>query len=127
MKRKHHGFTLVELLVVIAIIGILVALLLPAIQAAREAARRSQCNNHLRQIATAVLMYNDNRKSLPSVDLRSSFDFTNPNAVHSGGNILVHILPYIEEQAIYDAIDFSDAFDPSVRTGIVLQRINGEL
>ena len=59
------GFTLVELLVVIAIIGILVALLLPAIQAAREAARRTQCTNHMKQLALAVQNYHDARKFLP--------------------------------------------------------------
>src|SRR4051812_2640418 len=64
-KRKRRGFTLVELLVVIAIIGILVALLLPAIQAAREAARRSQCQNNLKNVSLAVLNYESARKTLP--------------------------------------------------------------
>src|SRR4051812_31918098 len=59
------GFTLVELLVVVAIIGILVALLLPAIQAAREAARRSQCQNHMKQISLATLNFENTRKYLP--------------------------------------------------------------
>src|SRR2546430_15283253 len=64
-RTQSRGFTLVELLVVIAIIGILVALLLPAIQAAREAARRTQCTNKMKQIGLAVLNYESARKLLP--------------------------------------------------------------
>jgi prepilin-type N-terminal cleavage/methylation domain-containing protein len=93
---KRAGFTLVELLVVIAIIGILVALLLPAIQAAREAARRTQCNNNLKQLGLALQNYHDTYKVFP------------PGGM-SGGNRLswhVLILPFIELQALHAQVNF---------------------
>lgn len=89
-----RGFTLVELLVVIAIIGILVALLLPAIQAAREAARRTQCTNNLKQIGIAVQNYHDTRRSLPPMRV----------ADHQQ-TWLALILPHLEEQQIADLWD----------------------
>ena len=111
---KRSAFTLVELLVVIAIIGILVALLLPAIQAAREAARRATCTNNLKQMGLAIQMYQDQKKELPSgarwYDYREEC-FTNctaanwgPNCCyHNHGTIHMFLLPYLEEQALYDA------------------------
>ena len=90
----RHGFTLVELLVVIAIIGILVALLLPAIQAAREAARRTQCVNNLKQIGLAIHMHHDNKRVFP----------TGRDRVDSYGvSWAYYVLPYMEENAVYDA------------------------
>src|SRR3954452_17767140 len=91
---KRAAFTLVELLVVIAIIGILVALLLPAIQAAREAARRSQCSNNMKQIGLAVQNYVSTRKYLPPVRI----------ADHQQ-TWLVLILPHLEEQQVADLWD----------------------
>ncbi len=73
MGSKRRGFTLVELLVVIAIIGVLIALLLPAVQAAREAARRAQCANHLKQNTLAVLLYHDSFRVLPPATLPSNW------------------------------------------------------
>lgn len=116
-RSNWRGFTLVELLVVIAIIGILVALLLPAIQAAREAARRTQCTNKLKQIGLAVLNYESARKQLP---LAYTPNYTGnifkgacPGipTTGNGGNgkphhfILTFILPYLENQALFDRID----------------------
>jgi prepilin-type N-terminal cleavage/methylation domain-containing protein len=95
-NRVGRGFTLVELLVVIAIIGVLVALLLPAIQAAREAARRTQCINNLKQLGIAVQNYHDARKELP------------PNRVMDGQQTwLGLILPYIEQSQVQGLWDSS--------------------
>jgi prepilin-type N-terminal cleavage/methylation domain-containing protein len=110
----RHAFTLVELLVVIAIIGILVALLLPAIQAAREAARRTQCVNNLKQLGIALHNYHDTYKTFPPGGLwscRTPWE-TTPSCpagapVTAGrGNTLVHLLPYVEQQSLYDGINF---------------------
>jgi prepilin-type N-terminal cleavage/methylation domain-containing protein len=98
----RFGFTLVELLVVIAIIGILVALLLPAIQAAREAGRRTQCKNNLKQIGLALNNIHDTEKALPSGvygDPRANVTDQSP-----GLSWMTRVLPYIEEQAKFDAI-----------------------
>src|SRR5688572_8007436 len=96
-RRNRRAFTLVELLVVIAIIGILVALLLPAIQAAREAARRAQCQNNLRQVAVGVLNYENSYKELP---WGSSYART--AASERKGNWVIVILPFLEEGAVAD-------------------------
>ncbi|MEJ5341452.1 MAG: DUF1559 domain-containing protein [Thermogutta sp.] len=101
-----RGFTLVELLVVIAIIGILIALLLPAVQAAREAARRSQCTNNLKQVALAMHNYHDVYKVFPRFCYRPIDPANAPN-LHShwkGYSIHVRLLPYIEQRALFDTI-----------------------
>jgi len=102
MQGRKRGFTLVELLVVIAIIGILVALLLPAIQAAREAARRTQCYNNMKQFALAAQNYHDVYKKFP----RFSYPKTGLGA-WEGFSVHVMLMPYIEQQADYNAIDWN--------------------
>jgi prepilin-type N-terminal cleavage/methylation domain-containing protein/prepilin-type processing-associated H-X9-DG protein len=110
-RRSGAGFTLVELLVVIAIIGVLVALLLPAVQAAREAARRMQCSNNLKQIALADLGYEGVHKNL--VTARLGPDGTGSREVRhlrtklerSGASGFVLMLPFLEQTALYDQFD----------------------
>jgi prepilin-type N-terminal cleavage/methylation domain-containing protein len=101
--NKRVGFTLVELLVVIAIIGILVALLLPAVQMAREAARRSECENNLKQLGLAVLGFESGNKQLPTsgegkVGATKAFD------MHS---TLTYLLPYMEQENVYDRFNLA--------------------
>ncbi len=101
--RARGAFTLVELLVVIAIIGILIALLLPAVQAAREAARRSQCTNSLKQISLALHNYHDVNKCFPPGVLPPSYG----QATLRQAGWLVRILPYLEQVAAYGKITFN--------------------
>lgn len=101
-QKTRLAFTLVELLVVIAIIGVLVALLLPAVQAAREAARRTSCNNNLKQLGIAMLNFHDTFRHLPSA-IRPAGASTSPRL-----GVFTNLLPFFEEQNILDQ------YDPSV-------------
>lgn len=111
---RRRGFTLVELLVVIAIIGILVALLLPAIQAARESARRSQCQNNVKQVCIALLNYHDARKEFPpSLRLDSPQSNAPERATTHRANWVISVLPHFEEQALFDSFNLkSPISDP---------------
>lgn len=114
---RRPGFTLVELLVVIAIIGILVALLLPAVQKAREAARTLQCKNNLRQIGLGMLNYESARRSFPPGQQRFS---TSGDAFGWSS----FFLPHIEEGAIHDRIDFSKSLTDPINIPAFQNRIS---
>jgi prepilin-type N-terminal cleavage/methylation domain-containing protein len=108
-SRLLHGFALVELLVVIAIIGVLVALLLPAIQAAREAARRAQCQNNIRQLALAVHGHHDLHKELPplyTAGRNAKFALAFGLETYSWRAL---ILTYVEEQSVQNALNFAES------------------
>jgi prepilin-type N-terminal cleavage/methylation domain-containing protein len=124
---KRHGFTLVELLVVIAIIGILIALLLPAVQAAREAARRMECSNNLKQLALAMHNYHGAFGCLPA----HSYCFTDKpwgwDTTAACHTWIESLFPFIEQQAVFDQLDFNrrttEGVNPSVFTGLVIPNL----
>jgi prepilin-type N-terminal cleavage/methylation domain-containing protein/prepilin-type processing-associated H-X9-DG protein len=106
----RRGFTLIELLVVIAIIAVLIALLLPAVQSAREAARRVQCVNNLKQIALGAANYESANQTFP-IGRMANLGFKAGGAVHNcidGWSHLARLLNYTEQQAVYNAINFAD-------------------
>lgn len=125
MRASHlrRGFTLIELLVVIAIIAILVALLLPAVQQAREAARRTQCKNNLKQIGLALHNYLDVNSGFPpsfvSDATTAGVDPTN------GGEWSAHarLLPYLEQANLYNSVDLSYAYDDPINGAIATMRV----
>ena len=114
MKQKSlqakPAFTLIELLVVIAIIAILIALLLPAVQQAREAARRTQCKNNLKQIGLALHNYHDTYNLFPP---GSFWNITSRGRTYHQGSLLTHILPYMEQANIFNQIPFNNPPAPN--------------
>jgi prepilin-type N-terminal cleavage/methylation domain-containing protein len=121
---RKNGFTLVELLVVITIIGILIALLLPAVQAAREAARRMQCQNNLKQIGLAVLNYESQCKIFPPSSCwpSSLFDPRNASLTDYRANWVIFILPFLDQQSLFDKFDLNAAISGNTSTANRLAR-----
>src|SRR5262245_7281677 len=128
MRNKNRGFTLVELLVVIAIIGVLVALLLPAVSAAREAARRTQCQNNLKNLGLAFIQYHDTYKKFPFGAVAHPFDAFASTATASfrdttngvwGTTWGISILPYIEQQVLFNQWDSNRGYGANATQRIV--------
>lgn len=113
LRALRRAFTLVELLVVIAVIGLLCALLLPAVQAAREAARRAQCSNNLRQLGLALHSY------------LTHFDVLPAGQGGAGQSPHVSILPFIDQAPLYNSTNFSTAMDSAENTTIYFNRPSG--
>ncbi len=113
----QKGFTLIELLVVIAIIGVLIALFLPAVQSAREAARRAQCKNHLKQIGLAMNNYHDSHATFPPGRMRSRVD-----GQGRCFSAYAHLLPYLDAIPLYNQIDFHANPDDPAANGAALSQ-----
>ena len=105
--RRRYAFTLIELLVVIAVIGVLVSLLVPAVQQAREAARRTQCRNNLHQFGIALHNYHDAFNRFPPGGVRVPFDAATPTYRMP---FVAQLLPYLDQQPVYNLIDFGQSW-----------------
>lgn len=118
LSRKYlaairRGFTLIELLVVIAIIAVLIALLLPAVQQAREAARRTQCKNNLKQFGLALATYHDTNRMFPSLEIQNQAFLSggNNNWGQFSGTYYTLILPYIDQAPMYNSMNFNVGYN----------------
>ena len=118
--RNRAAFTLVELLVVIAIIGILIALLLPAVQQAREAARRSSCKNNIRQMGLALHNYHSTHRCFPPGVLGTSGSSSRNHPLHTWEAL---ILEYTEQSPLYDKYDFNFRFSHATNADVVIEKL----
>ncbi|HWL06793.1 MAG TPA: DUF1559 domain-containing protein [Planctomicrobium sp.] len=121
-----RGFTLIELLVVIAIIAILIALLLPAVQQAREAARRTQCKNNLKQLGLALHNYHDTHRQLPPGGSVTAVSGLPGGWADNRGNALVRLLPFLDQSTLYNMVDFRSNIDVQTvpgSTSLLCQRV----
>ncbi len=118
-SSRRRGFTLIELLVVIAIIAILIALLLPAVQQAREAARRSQCKNNLKQLVLAIHNYHDTSRSFPPGEITIGGCCSTP----SGTNWAISILPFMDQAPLYKQYNFNLPNENSANSPVVQQNL----
>jgi prepilin-type N-terminal cleavage/methylation domain-containing protein/prepilin-type processing-associated H-X9-DG protein len=114
---SRRGFTLIELLVVIAIIGVLIALLLPAVQAAREAARRAQCTNNLKQLGLALHNYHDSLGTFPIGRMGIGYDYSPQRGQRR--TWAFSVLPYFEQNNLFNAINFDLEFYESANTTVI--------
>ncbi|OJW13660.1 MAG: hypothetical protein BGO49_29455 [Planctomycetales bacterium 71-10] len=133
-ESRRRGFTLIELLVVIAIVAVLIALLLPAVQVAREAARRAQCSNNLKQVALAAMNYEGTNGSLPfgrrNVSRRPyspAFPAPCDFQVQLGHTAFCYVLPYLEGGTVYNAYNLVRAYNTVVNVTAVTTPVRGYL
>jgi prepilin-type N-terminal cleavage/methylation domain-containing protein/prepilin-type processing-associated H-X9-DG protein len=119
MNRHRSAFTLIELLVVIAIISVLIALLLPAVQSAREAARRAQCVNNLKQIGLAMHNYFESRNALPGADM--VYNSANPTELSA----LSQALPYLEQTILFNSINCDFSYQDPTNNTVMMTVVNG--